>query len=552
MNKKKYLLIIWSLLIASCHATPPQLTVVIVIDQFSHWQMERLKPYFRHGFKTLLDNGIVYERAYHPHSFPATATGHATIGTGTTASNHGFVLNCWYEHGTKIVCTNDDDHEARTFSRNGLTNHGVSAKRLMADTFADQFTIQGNNANPAYSISHKARAAVGMAGKAGKAIWYDTHEKIFTSSGAYFKELPEWLKKFNKTNDLRKQKKINWKLMYDKNHPAYQDHDRQEGYRYTALKAALAGTTRTIKTNQGPTKDRHDNDELFLRTPAANELALQLASECIDHCMKPDKPFLLFVSLSPLDLLSHPMGPESIEVTDMILQLDLQIENFIKNLYKKCDPKKVLIALTSDHGTTPIPEARARRGMTLARRIPLKKIIKKMNSIADEKYGISEDIVAFVKGNAFYLNHATMESLKPQEKNELIESLRTLLLNQPGIKNVYTPNMLMGKDFPPTTLEYLFKNQLYPGRHGDLLCLPDPYCMISKNSGRINHSSAWAYDRHVPLILYQKGVLRAKRISSTVWIPQLAATLASLLEIQPPTTCIAPLLPLIKYSKLHN
>ena len=71
----------------------PKMTIVLVIDQLSYQNLYNLKEHFNFGLKKLIENGINYHAAYHTHGSPATAAGHASIGTGTCAKDHGFVLN---------------------------------------------------------------------------------------------------------------------------------------------------------------------------------------------------------------------------------------------------------------------------------------------------------------------------------------------------------------------------------------------------------------------------------------------------------------------------
>ena len=60
-----------------------RLVVVISIDQMRYDFLERFEPYFKHGFRRLLDEGAVYTNAHHRHAITHTAPGHASLSTGT-------------------------------------------------------------------------------------------------------------------------------------------------------------------------------------------------------------------------------------------------------------------------------------------------------------------------------------------------------------------------------------------------------------------------------------------------------------------------------------
>ena len=70
---------------------------------------------------------------------------------------------------------------------------------------------------------------------------------------------------------------------------------------------------------------------LFERTPAANQLLLDLALHTIKTHVtrKSCQEMLLWVCLSPLDMIGHEYGPQSREAIDMIYHLDCQIERFM-------------------------------------------------------------------------------------------------------------------------------------------------------------------------------------------------------------------------------
>ena len=194
--KRHFLIICLFSGIISAQEKSPQLTIVIVIDQFAYHELQKLLPHFTGGIKFLHDKGIRYINAIHPHGMPETGVGHTSIGTATLAKDHGIIGNSWIDpQGNNVACDADNSPYAAVFSPEGTYDFGVSPKNIMVDTLSDQLAISSypHAQNLVYSLSLKSRSSVGMAGRLGKALWFDPKTGHFTSSKVYFNELPDWV-----------------------------------------------------------------------------------------------------------------------------------------------------------------------------------------------------------------------------------------------------------------------------------------------------------------------------------------------------------------------
>jgi hypothetical protein len=253
----------------------PRFVVAIVIDQFAYHHIKRLAPYFTDGFKTFMKNGTSFENTFHPHGIPTTATGHTTISTGALPKDHGVILNNWMEDGQNVVFGKDNSPESAVFTKKGIGNHGYSAKHMMVDNLSDQVILASRPyaKNYVYSLSYKSRAAIGMGGKLGKSIWFDKKLKHFTTSKAYFKTMPSWLAKFNKTHDVKKAGEITWNLRFPTGSEPYQFYN-VEDYEFTKQADHLAGEVLKIEGD--------NYDKIFQQTPESNALLLNLAQCCLD------------------------------------------------------------------------------------------------------------------------------------------------------------------------------------------------------------------------------------------------------------------------------
>ena len=69
-----------------------------------------MQKYFKYGLKDLLDNGVVYYKAYHPHGVPETTPGHNGLSTGTCPKDHGAIANDWIgPNGEEVEYVQDPD-----------------------------------------------------------------------------------------------------------------------------------------------------------------------------------------------------------------------------------------------------------------------------------------------------------------------------------------------------------------------------------------------------------------------------------------------------------
>ncbi|MCB9493441.1 MAG: alkaline phosphatase family protein [Epsilonproteobacteria bacterium] len=550
----------------------PRVVMVIVVDQLAYHYIDKLEHFFNDGIKLMRNKGINYERAFFDYGAPSTAPGHATLATGTLPKNHGIILNSWIrDDGKHIKCAHDEHDGAAVYKTvSSFYDKCRSARQLMADTLSDQLVMASNDdvQHQAIALSLKDRAAINMAGTKGKAIWMDFVGSRFTSSKAYFELFPAWLEQFNTSINLAHRIDFEWILRYPRSHYAYQ-FSHLHNYDYCAISQPIAGQGKVIfdevlqhrKTHKaadpnadtdyeengknGDSPHKNTGTSLLCKTPEGNQILIDLAKLCIDQHLKTNNngKLLLWVSLSSLDMLGHDYGPHSAEVLDMIYQLDRQLGNLMRYAQRRVGRKSVVMAMTADHGVGPLPEVSQDMGLDLAHRIMAPDLVKGMNDVIEQKYGLKE-IVSFFKTHQFYLNKKVFDSLEAQEQKKILKTLKKHLKQQPGIANAWTYADLDEHDNPAFDKTMLYKNQLYPNRSGDLICMPAPYCLPSKHSTGTGHRTPYDYDRHVPLCLYGHGLGKpGSKIMQTVSTTQLAPTLAKLLRISAPSACVDPALP---------
>jgi predicted AlkP superfamily pyrophosphatase or phosphodiesterase len=544
MVKKLYIFLISiCIFVIPLSGNIPKITLVIVVDQLAYQTFDRLSPYFKYGFKNLLNNGVCFTNAHHPHGNPVTATGHTTISTGAYAKDHGVVLNGWMEEDGSFVDFGDDIvQNAAVFSKNGFYDYGLSAHHILIETLSDQLILKSTPFKnfSVYAIAGKSRAAIAMAGKLGKAIWFDDQAKQYTSSKAYFKQLPPWLRQFNQQCNLAKLPTISWQLFYDKNTPPYK-FPFINNYQFAASNDKLAGCTIKLARSFDKIGTNNSEDEEFLyeQTPTANKTLINLCKTCINaHDLKKHQNnLMLWVSVSNFDLIGHTYGHDSFEAIDLLYHLDQQLDELITYAQKKVGKKNTLIVLTADHGCAPIPEVFNAQGYDTAHRIDIYKLQKDMNNLIEQEFGI-EKIVTTFKNNQFFLTKKFKKPFDSKTHDAILNHLKKYLNQQPGIKNCWTKQELETTSFDTNHLEQYYKNQYHPLRSGDLIVMPFPYVYVAKYPTGTGHTTPYAYDTQVPLILYQYGSIEKKKHAHRVHITQLVPTLAHLLKVPCPSGAV--------------
>lgn len=522
---------------------PPRLTVVLVVDQFAHAYLNKLMPQLKHGLKYLSEHGVVFTNAHQRNGQPGTATGHANLNTGVGADYHGFVSNSYYEDGKKIPCDYDDSGNALVINpvTGDTYDYGRSAERLMVDGLSDQCVLQSQPASKfaAYSISGKSRSAVAMASKLGKAVWFDTDSGMFTSSKAYFDELPEWLKTFNANNNIAANGSITWKPMYPQSPYAYNFFDI-DNYKYTRMQETMINRTLLV-----PDESNVNNKySLFEKTPQANQFIFDCAQACIKaHVSRKHRDrLLLWVCLSPLDKVAHRYGPNSMEAIDMIYHLDKQIQRFIRQTLRVIGKHEMIIALTADHAIMPIPELLHDKGLTQAHRIKRSDLIESMNKKIKEKHSFDNVVLAY-KSQELILDPSVMGTMNDDQYSAIINDLKMWMLQEKGIRNVWSYDDLVRMPTQPGSLEDNIKKQLYKGRSGSIIVQTQPYTVITNWKEGTSHTTPYDYDTHVPLIIFHPGKFERRYVRQRVSAIQLPNTLAEVLNVPKPSASTSEILP---------
>lgn len=533
------------------HATP-KLVIVLVIDQFRGDYVDRFRDGFTtpNGFNLFLKQGAYFPNCYFGYANTKTAPGHATIGTGAYTDGHSIGSNEWWDlrrNTDRVISSVEDERYRLVGNFDDLPRLspppapapsdpriGSSPRNLAATTFGDEARLATNGASRVYGISLKDRAAILPAGQAANgAFWIDQSSGRFVTSTYYMPQLPAWATAFNKGPRV---------------HQAVKD-------------AGLDDTTQFYA--------------LVGRTPAANSYELDFAQALIanEHLGQGKTTDVLTISLSANDILGHQLGPNSDPEREMVLALDHDLNAFFTGIDKTVGLGNVEIALTADHGISPIPGESARLGISSAR-LDMETFATGMNAALNAKFspgkqtvylmptqelpyvaldprpfeaaGISEEAAenAFLAAEPAVMR--TLGAAEPPPNNNLtLEGTRTYKESRqdadPAIAFTRTRVQLAAGQVPPTEFGQLIAHSYTDHGGWYVMMIPQAYQMEYLNGIQTTHFAPWSYDRHVPLGFYGAdfvpGIYR-----QAVAPVDIAATFAAILGTNMPSANVGHVL----------
>jgi predicted AlkP superfamily pyrophosphatase or phosphodiesterase len=504
----------------------PKLVVGIVVDQMRNDYLFRFADlYGKGGFQRLTEEG--FYAANHKFSYMPTTTapGHASVYTGTTPAIHGIVGNNWYDPiaNEKVYCVEDKSVKSVGVDR---SSGQMSPKNLKTTTLTDELKLFWNDKSTVVGISLKDRGAVLPAGHlADGAYWYD--DKRFISSSFYTDALPEWVNDFNNLHLVDTFLAKGWEPLLDKSLYLASLSDNNpyeslyEGEKYPVLPKDLVYLA-----------EQNGADKVLKRSPWGNSLVFEFGIQAVmnEQMGKDEITDFLALSLSTPDYMGHAYGPRALEIQDMYLRLDNDLASFLSFLDDFVGKGNYTVMLTADHGAAEVPQFLMDEGLPGGYLNEAENFAKLEELMKDfHPYGL--DLIEEVEGNHIYFNH---EALRTSDipVDELADYLAYEISRIPGIHAAYPSNdvrMAGTSEFPVKNLQ----RGLHPSLAGDVVFVPASGWINYGPTGT-THGSPWAYDSHVPLLLYGKGVEKGKTYRET-FIRDVAPTLCLLMGVPFPS-----------------
>ena len=515
--------------IKSAAPSKPKLVVGIVIDQMRYDYIYRYWDKFGNdGFKKLVNEGFFCRNTNYNYVPTYTGPGHTSIYTGSTPAIHGIIANDWYDKATgkSMYCVQDDK-----VTPVGTTS--IEGKRspvnLLTTTITDELRISSNMKSKVIGIALKDRSAILPAGHtANAAYWYDGSNGCFITSTYYMTELPMWVQEFNKKELAKKYLSQPWNtiLPIDQYTESLPDDNKYE--------TLGKGEAKPVFPHDLPELQKLNGGLNIIRaTPFGNTLTKDFAIETIksENMGKSGATDFLAVSFSSPDYIGHAYGPNSVEQEDDYIRLDKELAELIKAIELQVGKENALVFLTADHAAPEVPayltDIKVPSGYVMEW-----KMIDSLKKYMYKTYG--DTLVSSYTNQQVFLNHKAIDSKKlllEQVQNDVASFLR----NYSEVAEVLTATTLNDNQFTEGS-RYLMQKGYNAKRSGDVLVnyLPD-YIPFWQPTGT-THGSPYSYDTHVPLLFYGWNIKQGSS-AEQVYITDLSATLAMMLNIQFPSGC---------------
>ena len=484
----------------------PTLVVMLTVDQLRPDYLTMWESQFSGGLAKLLRGGAVYLNGYQDHANTETAPGHASILSGRFPRSTGIVSNAAGVYDPQ-------------FPLIGARGDPASPYRFRGTTLANWLRVANPGAK-ALSVSRKDRGAILPLGRAVQpAFWYARSNGTFTTSRYYGDSLPTWVREFNERRLPHQWAGKSWDLLLDPS--AYSEVDSAPHE---------SGGVDYAFPHLFPS-DPLQAAQSFAAFPFMDQLTLSFALEGVRKMRLGAGPGtdLLAVSLSTTDAIGHAYGPDSREIHDQIVRLDLYLGAFLDTLFTLRDSTRIVIALTSDHGVTPLPMSKTRYPNQGAGKVNIRPAIVPLFAslraagVDTSAFGFDDEGILYLDESELYRRGLRAEAVARTFASEVMKV--------PGVQRVDRVSALASKD---TSADYVARRWLHmlpPEMPAAAVVTLKPYWYWS-TVNFATHGSPHDSDANVPIIFYGAGI-KPGRSTKKALVVDIAPTLAEIVGVKP-------------------
>ncbi len=515
----------------------PKLVVLVSVDQMRADYLDRFRPLFTGGLRTLVQQGAVFTNARYRHACTETGPGHSVLLTGRSPRSSGIVRNGWYDRTLRrrVNVVQDD-----TVHPLGGVGRAASPDHLEGFTVGDRLKARSPRSR-VVGVSFKDRAAILMAGhRADAAYWYESAGGRFVTSSYYMPEAPRWLESWNARQVPDSFAGRPWeRLLPDPEvYRKYAGEDAVEGEwdrKDIVFPHAIRGTP--------PSATFYDD---LRRTPFADTILLDFALEAMKahHLGEGEATDLLAISFSSCDVIGHTYGPDSQETMDEILRLDRTLGRFLAEIDRRAGRNGSIVVLTADHGVMPLVEVLQARGIP-ARRARGEELVEPVQKALAARFPGKTGFFLDAEPLDYVLDGDAIarQGLRPAEVEQTV---RETLLETGLVDAVYSAVELMGPAPAGDPFFEAHQRAFYAPRSADLIGRVKQYVYLGGYVGGTGHGTPYDYDRHVPIVFMGPGIRPGPR-DVACGPEDIAWTLGRLLGIDyPQQDAATDLLPLLK------
>ena len=501
---------------ARAAADPPRLVVILVIDQLRADYLVTYGPQWSRGLRRLIDGGALFTEAVYPYLSTVTCAGHATVATGSFPATHGMISNGWWDRasGRYVRCTVDP--ETAVVSYGAATEGGESPHRLLAPTLADEMRLQLDGSRVA-TFSLKERSAIMLAGQRADALLWLGRNGSWLTSGAYTERPVPFLTEVMAAHPMATALGDVWVPALAPERYLYEDDadgERPPAEWGRAFPHPLIGVDGADGQFVERWKTSPWSDAYLARLAGAAVEGLELGQR--------DATDYLAIGFSALDLVGHRFGPRSHEVQDLLVQLDETIGGLLDELDRRVGAGRYVVALSADHGVSPVPEQMLAAGFD-AGRVRTRPMRERVEQALAPHLGAGPH-VARVTASGVYFAPGVYARLGANAAalQAAVDALRA----SPVVARVFRRETLAALRTSTDPDARAVALSFHPERSGDLMFTHKPY-WIGGNAA--SHGTAHLYDRRVPVLLYGAGVRPGRYAEATP--ADIAPTLARLVGV---------------------
>ena len=502
---------------------PPKLVVFLVVDQMRADYVDRFRRDWTRGLKRLFDQGAWFSRAAYPYLSTVTCAGHATVSTGAFPRTHGIAQNGWYDRETGRQTTCTEDLNVKAVGYGVRPEGGDSSHWLLLPTFADEMRAQ--RGARVVTLSLKPRSAVMLAGRAGDAVtWLTASLDGWQTSSAFSPAPIAAVQQFVNAVPLAADYGKTWTPLL----PASRYQDPDAGDSEAPPRGWAASFPHVLKgADNGPDSVFRDQWE---QSPFADAYLGRFAAALVESLQlgKHAGPDVLGVGFSSPDIVGHSFGPRSREVQDMYARLDETIGTLLDRLDAWVGRNQYVVALTSDHGVSTIPEQLRRSGLK-GGRVSAAKLRDVLEAAAEAATGPGKYVARVGAPNEVYFEPAMYDRLRARPA--ALKSVIKQLNDQPGIARVFQSEQLPDAAASRDVLLRAAALSYVPQRSGDLLLAMEPGWTFAAIG--TSHGTANPYNQHVPIVVMGPNV-KAGEYREAATPADIAPTLAALSGIAMP------------------
>lgn len=502
----------------------PKLLVVLVVDQMGADYVEAYGDHWTAGLRRLFDDGAWFREAAYPYRSTVTCAGHATITTGRFPSAHGMVQNGWWDRVAARLTTCTTDDAATPISYGGPARERHSPHLLRQPTIGDLLREQSRETSTVVSLSIKPRSAITLAGQHGQSVvWLDQADTWATSTAFTDTPVPA-VERYVDRHPIESDIDRVWTRILPINLYQYDDDGHDE--------TPPPGWTRTfphpMDAGSGP------DDPFFGRwraSPLSDAYLTDMAIAMVDafEMGSGQSTDYLAIGLSATDFVGHRFGPNSHEFQDVLAHLDVTIGRLLDALDSRLGPDTYVVALSADHGVSPIPEGVLAQGAD-AGRFRWPDLRAALETYLTDHLGRERSIAAMVNGE-IYFEPGVYATLRHQPA--VLESALDLIRTTPGVAHVYRSDALDSRATAGDTLAHAANLSYFEERSGDLIIILKPYWIPEGLAA--THGSPYDYDTRVPVVLFGAGVVPGTHTTPAT-PADIAPTLARLAGLSMPGT----------------